>query len=684
MSGSLTIKSNLITDFTQTFSGTAEKIYLIYSPTDSVDANVVKTLRSVAAQYDNVYYGADGLTAPSITSMNAYRVSAKDSTTEDDEGEWIYARFDFKYYIDYLPDDYQTPSHAMDSLKITLYLDGERVSTDWINDESSPYYHTYSFSDHPSTDSPRYYIHRVRTWIHFDSLGSHTIGMDVTERLSGLDKSSGESHVTVAGVFRILSVKHGSDSVDNTAIGIGVKANKKGIDVAIPTHITGHNMDLTKNAAEDTGYYAKRADIDQEIALLVGSSGRAGIWSVTLNKWLLYVVNGNQYTIMDGLAATLVDPVITAKNATSTSTAVKPQLSFKHGSLYYGTIRYDYDTDDEWGDLYFEGDIDGIHLNGLKLFVDELSSGNNAYIATRSVIYDPNGGALGGARQSSQTTIPNLVNEVRYHYGPSFGSVSIGTAYTTNNQTVVPTGWYTYFYVPHRHGGNSGDNFSYGTLYLCGMTIASRVIIIRVANNGINQVIQPMIGLVDSSGYYQMYDAAGGTSNWIKTTTNGLIPSTSGGSGSIGTPSWPFSNGYFTNINGVAVGSSPKFTDTNTTYSAGSNITLSGTTFSLTKANVVGALGYTPPTTNSTYAISSQTNASTSAKQTLAAGKTYTYSSAPSAPSGYSVQSSMGNINSSTSAFGVYATYGSSAAVRNFTSASASGTITKGARYVKI
>lgn len=37
---------------------------------------------------------------------------------------------------------------------------------------------------------------------------------------------------------------------------------------------------------------------------------------------------------------------------------------------------------------------------------------------------------------------------------------------------------------------------------------------------------------------------------------------------------------------------------TDTTYSAGSNITLSGTTFSLTKANVTGALGYTPPTTD--------------------------------------------------------------------------------------
>ena len=44
----------------------------------------------------------------------------------------------------------------------------------------------------------------------------------------------------------------------------------------------------------------------------------------------------------------------------------------------------------------------------------------------------------------------------------------------------------------------------------------------------------------------------------------------------------------------TAVPANAKFTDT--TYSAGSNITLTGTVFSLTKANVTGALGYTPPT----------------------------------------------------------------------------------------
>lgn len=52
-----------------------------------------------------------------------------------------------------------------------------------------------------------------------------------------------------------------------------------------------------------------------------------------------------------------------------------------------------------------------------------------------------------------------------------------------------------------------------------------------------------------------------------------------------------------------ALGYTPPEQDT--TYSAGSNITLNGTTFSLTSQNVVGALGYTPPTTNTTYSAGS-------------------------------------------------------------------------------
>jgi len=43
-----------------------------------------------------------------------------------------------------------------------------------------------------------------------------------------------------------------------------------------------------------------------------------------------------------------------------------------------------------------------------------------------------------------------------------------------------------------------------------------------------------------ANGYYGLRDAAGSTSNWIRTTVNGMIPYQSGGSGSLGTTSWPF------------------------------------------------------------------------------------------------------------------------------------------------
>ena len=55
---------------------------------------------------------------------------------------------------------------------------------------------------------------------------------------------------------------------------------------------------------------------------------------------------------------------------------------------------------------------------------------------------------------------------------------------------------------------------------------------------------------------------------------------------------------FYRKYSGGSWGSWKSIINTDTTYSAGSNITLSGTRFSLTKANVTGALGYTPPTSD--------------------------------------------------------------------------------------
>ena len=80
-----------------------------------------------------------------------------------------------------------------------------------------------------------------------------------------------------------------------------------------------------------------------------------------------------------------------------------------------------------------------------------------------------------GSYGSSQTTVPNFCNEVRYSSG-CMGSVNFTTAFTKNGITIL-AGWYNFIYSPHRTGGKDGgadgDNTSYGTLILNTMTTGS-------------------------------------------------------------------------------------------------------------------------------------------------------------------------------------------------------------------
>ena len=137
-----------------------------------------------------------------------------------------------------------------------------------------------------------------------------------------------------------------------------------------------------------------------------------------------------------------------------------------------------------------------------------------------------NGAVAIGSRESKQKTIENLCEEMRYSSG-CMGSVVIETAYTHNGIT-IPTGWYTYIWVPHRSGGlngeASGDNCNYGTLYLNSMTAvdthnsfvvrygyvnSTAQILITVANANFNSLPvdgQVLIGTgtyghIKSSGY---------------------------------------------------------------------------------------------------------------------------------------------------------------------------------------
>lgn len=82
-----------------------------------------------------------------------------------------------------------------------------------------------------------------------------------------------------------------------------------------------------------------------------------------------------------------------------------------------------------------------------------------------------------GAYQASATTVPDLLNEVRYSSG-CMGSVYLDTAYNG-----IPAAWYNFLYIPHRSGGISGaahdDNCDFGTLLLFGMTTANQAWVVE-------------------------------------------------------------------------------------------------------------------------------------------------------------------------------------------------------------
>ena len=60
------------------------------------------------------------------------------------------------------------------------------------------------------------------------------------------------------------------------------------------------------------------------------------------------------------------------------------------------------------------------------------------------------------------------------------------------------------------------------------------------------------LGSKKTNGYYGMTTPAGNDSDWIRTTSSGIIPYTSGSNGSLGTSSWKFSEAYIDNMHGDA------------------------------------------------------------------------------------------------------------------------------------
>ena len=95
---------------------------------------------------------------------------------------------------------------------------------------------------------------------------------------------------------------------------------------------------------------------------------------------------------------------------------------------------------------------------------------------TGQILTSFRGSVAVGSYQASATTVPDLVQELRYSSG-CMGSANLG------KYNSMPGGWYNFIYIPHRTGGingsANGDNCNFGSLILIGMTMTNQAWIVE-------------------------------------------------------------------------------------------------------------------------------------------------------------------------------------------------------------
>lgn len=167
------------------------------------------------------------------------------------------------------------------------------------------------------------------------------------------------------------------------------------------------------------------------------------------------------------------------------------QIWYRHGtpnSNDYETYVRTFSSNvwSSWKMFGMQSSIDSLNNNKVSKSGDTMTGS----LTLNKTSYNYSGGTIPGTKQATSTTIPNLINELRYSNG-QMGSVEIKTAYTLNSITIA-TGWYNYIYVPHRTGGldgsSSGDNSNFGSLILTGMTVNCPIYVIRYSSSQIAQL----------------------------------------------------------------------------------------------------------------------------------------------------------------------------------------------------
>lgn len=174
----------------------------------------------------------------------------------------------------------------------------------------------------------------------------------------------------------------------------------------------------------------------------------------------------------------------------------------------------------------------------------------------------------------SANTITNAPTAYRMEWDLISGSINPANYAIIAVQSSDKTSWtYELWYkIPYRYGGmvatvidehditGTTCNWALESVSTSGVGstsyTASNYAFVSVLSDRVTKWDSAITGTL-ASNYYGMTTPDGSTTNWVRTTSNGLIPNQAGGAGgghaAIGTSTWRFKNVYTDNLNGTDV-----------------------------------------------------------------------------------------------------------------------------------
>lgn len=167
--------------------------------------------------------------------------------------------------------------------------------------------------------------------------------------------------------------------------------------------------------------------------------------------------------------------------------------------------------------------LDGITQNDVEYWGESVHS--VTFNGTRNTVnnlgdvdlgYHPNTGG------SSATTVQALMQDLRQTVGGRIGSVELTSNSTVDGLTIAG-GWYSFIWLPHRTGGTSGDNGSFGTLILTPLTSTPNLYIIEGSGlGGSSPTYRARRFLRSTDAASKLSVAAGGPSQPVYFSSDGI------------------------------------------------------------------------------------------------------------------------------------------------------------------